>query len=112
MKRGEIWRVRLPAASGHAQAGDRPALVIQSDAAIASLPTVLVVPFTSTPGVSRFTGTIRILPNATNGLSLPSYALVFQTRAVDKRDLVQRLGVVDAPTLDNVFSMLDTLLGR
>ena len=28
MRRGEVWRVRLPPASGHAQTGDRPALVV------------------------------------------------------------------------------------
>jgi mRNA-degrading endonuclease toxin of MazEF toxin-antitoxin module len=30
MKRGEVWRVRIPFAPGHAQAGDRPALIVQS----------------------------------------------------------------------------------
>lgn len=48
IRRGEVWRVRLPAASGHAQMGDRPALVVQNDAFTAALPTALVVPFTGT----------------------------------------------------------------
>jgi mRNA-degrading endonuclease toxin of MazEF toxin-antitoxin module len=47
MRRGEIWRVRIPFAPGRAQAGDRPALIVQNDPFIASLPTVLIVPFTS-----------------------------------------------------------------
>ena len=47
MRQGEIWWVRIPFTGGHEQAGERPALIVQSDAAIAALPTVLVVPFTS-----------------------------------------------------------------
>lgn len=46
MQRGEVWRVRLPPASGHTQSGDRPALVVQDDSFTSVLPTILVVPFT------------------------------------------------------------------
>jgi mRNA-degrading endonuclease toxin of MazEF toxin-antitoxin module len=52
MRRGEVWRVRIPFSSGHAQAGSRPALIVQNDALLASLPTVLIVPFPSTPGAA------------------------------------------------------------
>jgi mRNA interferase MazF len=112
MRRGEIWRVRIPFASGHAQAGDRPALIVQEDSLIIALPTVLIVPFTSTPGASRFPGTLIVQPDGQNGLTLPSVALVFQLRALDKRDCVQQLGVIDTPTLDQVFVVLDQLLRR
>ena len=54
MRRGEIWRVRIPLAPGHAQAGDRPALIVQNDSLIATLPTVLIVPFTRTSAAVRF----------------------------------------------------------
>src|SRR5438270_8776418 len=107
MIRGEVWRVRLPYAPGHAQAGERPALIVQADLFIASLPTVLVVPFTSTPGAARFDGTLLVPPDAHNGLSVPSVALVFQLRALDKRDLLHRLGALDAGTFDQVLALLD-----
>ena len=48
MKRGEVWRVSLPSVPGHTQAGTRPAVVVQEDQPTALLPTVLIVPFTST----------------------------------------------------------------
>jgi mRNA-degrading endonuclease toxin of MazEF toxin-antitoxin module len=54
MRRGEVWRVRLPPAPGHAQSGDRPALVVQNDAFMAALPTVLVVPFRGERRPSRW----------------------------------------------------------
>jgi mRNA interferase MazF len=112
MKRGEVWRVRIPPAPGHAQSGERPAIVVQEDKFIASLPTVPVVPFTSKLQAARFDGTLRIQPDNQNGLTLPSVALVFQLRAVDKRHCIQRIGVLDAVTLDKAFAILDRLTGR
>ena len=47
MKRGDVWRVRLPTVPGHTQAGERPAIIMQDDSFNVSLPTVLIVPFTS-----------------------------------------------------------------
>ncbi len=110
MRRGEVWRVRIPFAPGHAQAGDRPALIVQNDPLIASLPTVLIVPFTSTPAAARFSGTLVVPPHGQNGLTMPSVALVFQLRALDKRDCLQRLGVLDADTLDGVLALIDQLV--
>jgi mRNA interferase MazF len=110
MRRGEVWRVRIPFAPGHAQAGDRPALIVQNDPFIASLPTVLIVPFTSTMAAARFSGTLIVSPDGQNGLTVPSVALAFQLRALDKRDCLQRLGVLDAATLDRVLALIDQLI--
>jgi mRNA interferase MazF len=111
MKKGEIWRVRLPPASGHTQAGERPAIIVQNDPHIASLPTVLVVPLTGTQAASRFDGTLTIQPDGQNGLTSPSVALVFQTRALDKRDFIQCLGELDGGTLSQVLQLLTDLTG-
>jgi mRNA interferase MazF len=110
MQRGEIWRVRIPFAPGHAQAGNRPALIVQNDPWIALLPTVLIVPFTSTPGAARFPGTLVVQPDGQNGLTIPSVALAFQLRALDKRDCLQCLGILDAPTLDAILALIDQLI--
>jgi mRNA interferase MazF len=110
MRRGEVWRVRIPFAPGHAQAGDRPALIVQNDPLIASLPTVLIVPFTSSPGAVRFHCTLVVQPDGLNGLTVPSVALVFQLRAIDKGDCLQRIGVLDSATLDGVMGLIDQLI--
>ena len=110
MRRGEIWRVRLPGASGHAQAGDRPALVLQNDAYTAVLPTVLVVPFTGSLAALRFAGTLQVDPDGSNGLTLPSVALAFQVRAVDRADCLARLGEADASTLAAVAALVVALI--
>jgi mRNA interferase MazF len=112
MKRGEVWRVNFPSVPGHAQTGTRPAVIVQDDKATASLPTLLVIPFTSTQAAARFPGTLAVRPDGRNGLTVPSVALVFQLIAVDQRYCLQRLGVLDAGILDQIFTELDKLTGR
>ncbi len=111
MRKGEVWKVRLPPAAGHTQAGERPAIIVQNDQHTAALPTVVVVPLTGTLAASRFAGTHVVQPDAQNGLTIPSVALVFQVRALDKRDLVQRLGEVDPAVLDDILRLLADLTG-
>ena len=110
MRKGEIWRIRLPDTLGHKQTGERPAVIVQNNALTASLPTILVVPFTSKLKASRFPGTFLVQPDATNGLILPSVALVFQLGAQDKQDFVQHLGDLDAKTLDQILDMIDKMI--
>jgi mRNA interferase MazF len=112
MTKGEVWRVRIPPAPGHAQTGERPAIIVQDGPLIASLPTVLIVPFTSIQSAARFACTLFVQPDQQNGLTAPSVALVFQLRALDKRNCLHQVGVLDGPTLDPVFALLDLLMGR
>ena len=111
MKKDEVWKARLPPAAGHAQAGERPAIIVQNDAYTARLPAALIVPLTGALGASRFAGTLVLQPDGKNGLTIPSVALVFQVRALDKRDLLQYLGAVDAPTMGQLSALLAALTG-
>jgi mRNA interferase MazF len=112
MKKGEVWRVRLPFVPGHTQAGTRPGVLVQEDHATRSLPTVLIVPFTGTQAALRSPGTLAVQPDGQNGLTIPSVALIFQLTAIDKTDCQQPLGVLDPATLDQIFAELDKLTGR
>jgi mRNA interferase MazF len=112
MKRGEVWRVRIPIAPGHVQFGERPAIIVQDDAFNARLPTVLIVPLTGSQATKRFPGTMSIAPDANNGLTVPSVALAFQLRVLDQSDCLKHLGVVDSQTLDQLFRMIDHIMGR
>ena len=112
MKKGEVWRVSLPLGPGHTQAGERPAVIVQDDAFNILLPTVLIVPFTGTLAASRFAGTLVVQPDMQNGLTVPSVALVFQLSALDKRDCLRPLGMLDQNTLDQILTLLDRLTGR
>jgi mRNA interferase MazF len=112
MKRGEGWPVRIPHAPGHAQTGERPAIVLQDEAVGFALPTVLIVPFTSRLAATRFPGTLLVQPDGRNGLTAASVALVFQLRALDKSNAIHPLGQLDDAALDRVFALLDELMGR
>src|SRR5262249_13196641 len=96
MKKGEVWRGRLPSGPGHTQAGERPAILVQNEPFLSALPTVLIVPFTGKLAASRFAGTLVVHPDGYNGLTMPSVALVFQLSAQDKRNFLSRIGEVDA----------------
>src|SRR5437588_8911731 len=94
--------MRLPVTSGHRQSGERPAVIVQAGGFITSLPTVLVIPFTSNQAASRFASTLLVQPDAQNGLTVPSVALIFQLGPVDKRDCLHHLGSLDAQALDQI----------
>jgi mRNA-degrading endonuclease toxin of MazEF toxin-antitoxin module len=112
MKKGEIWRVSIPPAPGHAQSGERPAIILQELTFNNSLPTTLIVPLTSKLSTKRFAGTLVIQPDQQNGLMVPSVALVFQMRTLDQRNCLTLMGTLDTATMDQIFNVLDQLTGR
>jgi mRNA-degrading endonuclease toxin of MazEF toxin-antitoxin module len=112
MNVGEIYWVEFPAGAGRAQAGRRPAIVVQKAIASAQLPTVLLIPLTTQLESLRFPGTVLIEVTEENGLRRPSVALVFQLTAVDRRFLGAQLGRISSDVLQAIWSVLDTLMGR
>ncbi len=104
--------MRLPPSTGHEQAGERPAIVVQDETFSIALPTVLVIPLTSALNATRFPATLTIQPTPRNGLTRPSVALIFQLRALDKRRFLRRIGELDEETLAQIWAILDELFGR
>jgi mRNA interferase MazF len=96
---GEVRWVELPARGGHAQAGRRPAIIVQSTT---NLPTTLIVPLTSQLDALRFPSTVLIEADIQNGLRRASVALVFQLTAVDRRYISDRLGAVSKEVLEEI----------
>ena len=112
MIRGEVWSVSLPTGTGREQSGQRPAVIVQ-DAAYGQLsPLVLMVPLTSQLSAARFSATIQTAPSPQNGLTLPSVALVFQVRALDRQRFVRRLGILLPSDLTAVLEQLNKLTGH
>lgn len=112
MNVGEIYWVELTPRGSSAQAGHRPAIIAQSDARAATLPTTLLVPLTSQMDALRFPGTVLVEANARNGLRRASVALVFQLTAVDRRFVTNRLGEVDEAVLRHIWAAFDELTER
>jgi mRNA interferase MazF len=106
MNQGDVVWVTFPASGGHAQAGRRPAIVVQNDETSKQIPTALVIPLTTQKDALRFPGTVLIDPDHENHLPQPSVALVFQLVAIDQKFLERRQGSVSEKTLDSLLSTL------
>ncbi len=89
MKRFEVWLVRLDPVLGSEIGKTRPAVIVSPDEANASLRTVLVVPLTSVRRAWPTRVALRV-----GGVD--GDAALDQMRAVDKRRLTKRLGVLNA----------------
>ncbi|MEN3001530.1 MAG: type II toxin-antitoxin system PemK/MazF family toxin [Armatimonadota bacterium] len=110
MQRGDIYWVELGKPRGHRQAGRRPAIVIQAQTFLETLPTTLMIPLTTQLEALRFPATVLIEPDERNGLRRPSVALVFQIAPVDKRYIRERLGTVNSEQLSVIEGLLCQLV--
>ncbi|MCC7334005.1 MAG: type II toxin-antitoxin system PemK/MazF family toxin [Pirellulaceae bacterium] len=112
MNIGDIHWVDLPGAGGRAQFGRRPAMVIQDEKYGGNLPTVIVVPLTSTQKALRFAGTTAIVATPESGLRNDSVALVFQCLAIDRSQVGQRVGNALQSECAAVLAELARLTGQ
>lgn len=112
MQPGEVYWVEFPQRGGHEQAGRRPGVILQDDAAAGRSPMVLVVPLTTRSTVTRYPGVVFVPADATNGLTADSYALVFQFGATDRQRLGDKLGDVSAAVVAEIYKALDALTGH
>jgi mRNA interferase MazF len=109
---GELYWVEFPPANGHEQSGRRPAIVLQDDTYASGVSVVFVIPVTGSLANLRYAATIRIDPSEANGLLMPSTALVFQARAIDRSRIKKRIGVIEPATLKRIYEALDKLTGH
>jgi mRNA-degrading endonuclease toxin of MazEF toxin-antitoxin module len=109
---GDVYRVEFPARGGHAQAGRRPAIIVQSAPRSAGLPTVLLVPLTTQMDALRFPGTVLVEADSQNGLRRASVALVFQLTTIDRRFVTAQVGEVSTTLLRQIWTAFDELTGR
>lgn len=110
-RRGELWWLDWSPGRGSEQAGRRPALVIQIDAATTNprYPNTIVVAV-STKG-RQVTSHVLVQPSTTNGLAETSFVKCEQVQTVSKERLVKRIGMLDATVMDLVAAALRTTLG-
>lgn len=100
MARGDILLVSLPESDKREEKGNRPAIAVQTD--VATSPMLMIVPVTSSLGALRFPFTVRIEPSELNGLTLPSVAMVFQMRAIDRKRMIRKIGELEPEYLAQV----------
>lgn len=103
---GEVWLADLDPTAGREQAGLRPVLVV-SPTRFNRGDLVLAVPFTRTDRGSPLH--VRVEPPE-GGVRAPSFAMCEQVRALSRRRLRQRWGIVEPGTQRAVAGCLRRLL--
>jgi mRNA interferase MazF len=108
----EIWWADLGEPTGSASACRRPIIVVQCDALNRSrIGTVVCVPLTSNLKWARAPGNVQLSAAATK-LGKDSVANVSLVVALDKGQLVERIGKIPRRQFEMVLAGIDVILGR
>jgi mRNA interferase MazF len=100
MARGDILLVALPDSDKREEKGNRPAIAVQTDGP--NSPMLMIVPITSALAARRFAFTVELEPSPMNGLTLPSIAMVFQMRAIDRKRVIKTIGTLEPKYLSQL----------
>lgn len=110
MYRGEIWWASLPDPIGSAPGYRRPVLIVQDNIFTQSrISTVIVVIITSNIKLAVAPGNV-LLPDKATGLPKDSVANASQVFTVDKKFLVERLGMLPEHLQEEVDEGLRAIL--
>ena len=110
MYRGEIWWASLPDPLGSEPGYRRPVLIVQDDVFTQSrISTVIVVVITSNTQLAEAPGNVLLVSQAT-GLPKDSVANVSQVFTVDKKFVVERIGMLPEHLQEAVDEGLRTVL--
>lgn len=102
ISRGEVWKVDLDPTIGQEIKKTRPAVVVSSNS-IGKLPLKIIVPITDwKPHYANYPWMVYLEPDRQNGLAKKSAADTFQVRSVDQARLVEKLGQLPAPVLEEI----------
>ena len=112
MTRGEVWWADLAPRSGSEQRGRRPVVVLSSDAfnAVARWRSVVVVPLTTSERQLRVGPTAVAIPARAAQLPSASVALCHQITTLDRKKLVEPLGVLPTGLLRDVERGIEAAL--
>ena len=110
LERGSLVLVALDPVLGHEQQGLRPCVVVSSPAVASNqrYPLLGVIPVTGTPGEGAL---YPALEPGDSGLRNPSWALIDQVRAIDKRRVRKIFGRLPAKELATIDEGLRLFLG-
>lgn len=109
-KRGEIWLLDWSPSRGSEQAGFRPALILQTDAANSNpnYPNTIVLAISTKGKPVPFH--VSLKPNRRNGLTETSYVKCEQILTVSKERLIKKLGAVDDKELSQISRAVQLVL--
>ena len=109
-RRGEIWLINFDPTIGAEIKKTRPGVIISSDAA-GKLPIKLTVPITDWK--NYFTGNfwhVKVTPNKNNNLSKVSAIDTLQTRGIDTKRFIRKIGELSEITVEEITIAIATLI--
>lgn len=104
IKRGEVFLVNFDPTIGAEAKKTRPAVVVSNDINNAHSPIVSIAPITS--NVTKVYSFEVEIPQGVGGLKTRSKVMVNQTRAVDKIQLIKKLGHLPEQILSDINEAL------
>ena len=110
VRRGQIYWLDWNPARGSEQAGRRPGLVIQEDAASANPNYPLSIVLTISSRGRNIPTHIAITPSEQNGLSVPSYVKCEQIQTTSKDRLLEYIGELESEIMARVDQALKQVL--
>lgn len=110
MKQGEIWLINLDPSVGSEMRKTRPVVIVNDDK-LGKLPLKVIVPITDwKEGYQMAVWMVKVIPNATNGLSKDSSVDCFQVRSVSEKRFVKKLGELSPGQRDHIKEGLAKVL--
>ncbi|MBN2260416.1 MAG: type II toxin-antitoxin system PemK/MazF family toxin [Clostridiales bacterium] len=110
IRRGDIVLADLNPVIGSEQGGSRPVLVIQNDIGNKYSPTVIIAAITACVTKTKMP-THVVINQDIAGLSKDSVVLTEQIRTIDKKRLLQKIGILPIDLMQEVDKALYISLG-
>ncbi len=110
IKRGDIYYADLSPVVGSEQGGIRPVLIVQNNIGNRYSPTVIAAAITSQQSKAKLPTHIPIVAHDC-GLQKDSVVLLEQIRTIDKQRLKERMGAVDASSMNRVDNAISISFG-
>ncbi|MCQ2556070.1 MAG: type II toxin-antitoxin system PemK/MazF family toxin [Clostridia bacterium] len=110
INRGDIFYADLSPVVGSEQGGVRPVLVVQNDVGNKFSPTVIIAAITSQLSKAKLPTHIELNKQQYN-LPKDSVVLLEQIRTLDKRRLKDKVGMIDALTMQRIDVAIMISLG-
>jgi mRNA interferase MazF len=109
-KRGEVWLLDWSPSRGSEQAGFRPALIIQTDAANSNpgYPNTIVLAISTKGKPVPFH--VALQSSRSNGLPEASFVKCEQVLTVSKERLVKKLGIINDKEMQQVAQAMRLVL--
>lgn len=109
---GDIWWTDFGEPVGSAPGYVRPAVIVQSDDLNRSrVSTTICVPLTGSMKWANAPGNV-VLRSADTGLDQDSVANVSLLTVIDRGQLIEHVGQVNAAVMKRLFTGIDVVLGR